>query len=46
MTGKDVDVSKKKFRKWWTKGELSEDEQIKYYIMGKVLKFVKQHSKD
>lgn len=40
---KDVGIPKKKFRKWWTEGKLTDTEQIKFYVMGKLLKFVKEN---
>jgi hypothetical protein len=40
---KDVSIPKKKFRKWWTEGKLTDTEQIKFYVMGKLLKFVKEN---
>jgi hypothetical protein len=38
-----VSIPKKKFRKWWTEGKLTHTEQIKFYVMGKLLKFVKEN---
>ena len=40
---KDVSIPQKKFRKWWTEGKLTDTEQIKFYVMGKLLKFVKEN---
>ena len=39
----DVPVPRYLFRKWWTEGKLTESEHIKFYIMGKLLKIIKEN---
>ena len=40
---KDIRIPKKKFRKWWSEGKIADSERIKFYVMGKILKFVKEN---
>jgi hypothetical protein len=44
--GKDVVVSKAKFCRWWREGKLDEFEKIKYYLIGWMVRQIKQNKMD
>ena len=43
---KDIEIDKKKFRKWWTQSKQDNFEFIKYYISGWLAKQVKEKKID
>jgi hypothetical protein len=43
---KDIKIDKKKFRRWWTQSKQDNYEFIKYYIVGWMVKQVKEKSID
>lgn len=44
--GKDVVVGKQKFCNWWREGKLDEFEKIKYYLIGWMIRQIKQNKMD